>query len=212
MREFRGHLVTASFAVLLVGAIALVLPQRARSVYSSPVSVVNSSVNPVPTSDSSTRYQAAVCAVLGSVSTATALCPANQTTFVVPTTTAAGVPVKRLVVDNVSGFCSTFDNVANVIKAVRLRGQFTPDAEAHGISSFTHYVPMIGARYSYTNDPGAGYPYANHQETDYTYGQATHFAFNPGDTVNFEIWNFSTGVGTFDQFCIGRVEGYLMTQ
>src|SRR5256885_8570920 len=50
----------------------------------------------------------------------------------VPNVTSIGAAVKRLVVENVSGFCSSFDNPSLFVKAVRLVGPFVPDAVQNG--------------------------------------------------------------------------------
>ena len=196
----------------LVAALLLVGTQKARSIYSSPVTVTNTSANAVPTSDSGIRFQTDICNVNGTVSTATGNCPAGKNTFTVPTTTSSGASVKTLVVDNVSGFCSSFNNPSLVVTAVRLRGNFVPDSVPNGNATFTHYIPMAAPGYSYVNDPSIGPPYAGVPESDYIYGQTTHLAFSQGDTVSVETFYSSTGVGANDFVCITRIEGYLVPQ
>ena len=204
-------MVAAAFALAMI-LFVIAAPKAAHALVATLVQVTNTSANPVPTSDAAVRFQTAVCAVTGPVSTATNFCAPNSTTFVVPTVTSGGAAVKRLVLENVSGFCSNFDNSSLVMQAVRLRGQFVPDSVPNGLTSFTHYVPIVAPAHSYINEPGAPFPYSSHPESDYTYGETAHFAYNPGDTVSLEAFFSYTGAGAVDYFCISRAEGYLVTQ
>lgn len=198
-------------AALLIAALA---PKATRAVAAALVQVTNNSANPVPTYDSGTRFEASLCYFFGPVSTALNACAAdaNANTFKVPTVTSAGAAVKRLVVDNVSGVCSSFNNPSLFIKTAILSGPFVPDSVPNSEGAFTHYVPIIGAPYSYVNDPSSPYPLSSVPETDYSYGQTTHFAFNPGDTVTMYLEYFYTSVGAQDAFCVARVDGYLATE
>ncbi|MGB0036112.1 MAG: hypothetical protein WBP79_11615 [Candidatus Acidiferrales bacterium] len=212
MKLIKQALAVLGAVIVIAVIVAVVTPKAVRAVVAAAVQVVNTSANPVPTYASETRFETSVCSVLGTVSTATNLCPPGVNTFVVPTTTSTGAQVRRLVVDNVSGFCSSFDNPSLFVMTVRLYGQFTPDSVPNGSTSFVHYIPIVAAPYSYVNSPSAPFPYASHPETDYTYGQATHFGFNPGDTITTDAYYFYAGVGIADYFCLARVEGNLETQ
>ena len=214
MPSAKRYLLIALSFVIVTAGFAVFTPRVVHAVTAALVQVVNTSANPVPTTESSVRFQTALCSVTGTVASQVVnSCTGNGgTNFVVPTTTSAGATVKRLVVDNVSGYCSSFDNPGLFIKAIRLRGQLLPDSVSNGVTTFTHYVPLTDP-YSYINSPNIGPPYANHQETDTTFDWATHFAFNAGDTVGFELLPFYTGdPSVFDYFCIARVEGALITQ
>ena len=201
-----------------VGAVALAAmllsvtaPKAVHATVAALVQVVNTSADPVPTYDSGTRFQADVCDAAGSVSVASGYCGSTASrTFVVPSVTSAGAAVKRLVVDNVAGFCASFNNPTVFIKLVTLSGAFVPDSVPNGDSGPAHWVPIVGPAYSYVNNPG-GPPLGNVPETDYSYGQTTHFAFNPGDTVSLGFQYFYPG-GAADAMCAARVEGYLATQ
>lgn len=201
-------------AALLLTALA---PRAARGVAAALVQITNTSVNPVPTYDSSTRFQADICTQFGSVALAVNNCGTNtSSSFVVPTVTSAGAAVKRLIVDDVSGFCSSYNDAGFVIKAIHLNGNFVPDADlngvASGISGAAHYVP-IDPPYSYVNNPDFGPPLGDIQESDYSFGRPTHFSFNPGDTVFLNTTTFlSDAAGDQDLACAVRVEGFLATQ
>jgi len=203
--------IALSFAIALT-SLAVFSPRTVHAITATLVQVVNTSSTPVPIEETATRFGAALCLQTGSISNAYNQCPAptNNATFTVPSTTSTGATVRRLVVENVSGFCSNFGSNAVVIKAIRLRGQPLPDAVANGNATFTHYVP-VGQPYAYVND--ASLPtVANQPENDYSFGQTTEFAFNPGDTVNLEAVYFLPSLAdTQDYFCVGRVEGYLVT-
>jgi hypothetical protein len=202
-------------AALLIGALA---PRATRAIAAALVQITNTSADPVPTYDSGTRFQAAVCNQFGSVAVAANNCAANTSkSFVVPTVTSSGAAVKRLIVEKVSGQCSSYNNPNLFIKAVGFSGNFVPDADPNGESptgeSATHYVPIVGAPYSYVNDASVGPPFAGILETDYTYGQVTRFSFNPGDTVVlFITYYVPSFTGDRDLFCSVSIDGYLATQ
>jgi hypothetical protein len=209
----RYLLIALTFAIALT-TFAIFAPRAVHAITATLVQVVNTSANPVPTAESAVRFQASMCFVNGPASTAYNICPppTNARNFTVPTVTSTGAVVKRLVVDNVSGTCSNFDNNAMVIKALRLRGAFAPDAVVNGTSTFTHYIP-VGPVYSYVNDNTWGPPLAGLPENDYTFGQSSSFAFNAGDNVGLEVVYFlPSASGAQDFFCAAKVEGYLITQ
>lgn len=197
-----------TLAVALV--VTLAAPKAAHAILSALVTITNTADNPVPTYDSSVRFQADVCFQSGPVSAASQACGLNNSaTFQVPTTTSSGAAVKRLIVDDVSGICSSFNNPTLFIKSVRLTGQFVPDSVPNGEPAAVHYVPIVGAPYSYVNVFNASSALSNIPETDYSFGQNTHFSFNPGDTVTLSYFYFFTGAGAQDAACTARIEGYL---
>jgi hypothetical protein len=197
-------------AALLIAALA---PKAARGVAAALVEVTNTSVNPVPTYDSSTRFQAEICVFSGPVATAENFCGSNtSSSFVVPANTSGGAAVKRLVVDNMGGFCSSFNNPTLLLEAVGLTSPFVPDSAPNGDSSAAHYLPLVGQTHGYVNDPSIGPPLAGVPETDYSFGQNTHFSFNPGSTVGAFYFYSYTGVGAIDVGCSVKIEGFLATQ
>jgi hypothetical protein len=210
MKFLKQALTFLGSIVALAAIAALVAPKAVHAVVAAAVQVVNTSLNPVATYDSGgTRFQADVCYTAGPVSVASAYCGAiNSPSFVVPTTTAAGLTVKRLVVDYAGGFCASFNDPAVQIKSVTLAGQFVPDSVPNGIATAGHYIPA-GPGYSYVNNSNVGV-LSNVPETDYSFGQVTRFAFNPGDTVTLGLQSFFPG-GSSDTMCSARVEGTLAT-
>lgn len=212
MRLLKQALAVLGAFMVVAVIMALVAPKAVHAVVAAAVQVMNTSANPAATYDSGgTRFQADVCHTNGPVSVASGYCGAvTSASFVVPTTTAAGATVKRLMVDNVSGLCSSFNDPAVVIKTVTLTGQFVPDAIPNGDANAEHYIPIVGPAYAYVNNPG-GPPLGGVPETDYTFGQTAHFAFNPGDTVTLAFTYFYPG-GAADGICRARVEGTLATE
>src|SRR5271154_1410262 len=107
MRLFKQALAVLGSIVVVAIIMAFVAPKAVHAVVAAAVQVMNTSANPVPTYDSGTRFQADVCFISGAVSTASAFCgPNNSASFGVPLVTSAGATVKRLVVEDVSGYCS----------------------------------------------------------------------------------------------------------
>jgi hypothetical protein len=213
MRLLKQALAILGSVVVVAMVVALSAPKAVHAVVAAAVNVMNTSANPVPTYDAGVRFQADVCEASGAISSAASFCGTNTlATFTVPTTTASGATVKHLIVDDVSGTCSSYNNPTLFIKSVRLTGQFVADSVPNGESAAVHYVPIIGAPYSYVNGPQFGASFNNVPETDYTYGQTTHFSFNPGDTVTLNFIYYWPGSGGFDGGCYGRIEGTLATQ
>jgi hypothetical protein len=211
--RFAKRVLMVAGAVALAGILGVVIaPKAAHGLVAALVQVANTSTNPVSIYDSGgTRFQADLCDASGAVSVAAGYCGSNNSSsFVVPTVTSAGATVKRLVIDNVGGFCASYNNQTVLIKSVVLIGQFVPDSVPNGDSSETHYIPIVGPAYSYVNT-GSGPPLGGVPETDYSFGQATHMAFNPGDTVSLRYKYFFPG-GPVDAVCAATVEGTLATE
>jgi len=205
-------LMFVGFAVLVAACLSVLAPKATHALVATLVQVTNTSADPVPTYDSGIRFQADLCDSGGPVSTASNFCGANTSaSFVVPTVTSSGATVKRLIVDNVSGYCSSYNNPTQFLKAIELVGQFVPDAVPNGETGAGHYVPIIGPALSYVNGPTFGTVLNGVPETDYSYGQTTHFSFNPGDTVTMFYYSFGP-INSFDAACFGRLDGTLATQ
>jgi hypothetical protein len=86
------------FAALLITALA---PRAARGITATIVEVTNTSANPVPTvsADANFPYEAFLCSGFDCDGTT----PAS---FSVPSATTTGVPVKRLVIEDLNANCS----------------------------------------------------------------------------------------------------------
>jgi len=213
MRLLKQALAVLGAIAVVAITLALVAPKTVHAVAAALVEVINTSANPVPTYDSGTRFETDVCLATGPISTALNSCGSNTSrTFVVPSVTSGGAAVKRLIVDNVAGLCSSYNNPSLTISSVFLSGQFVPDSVPNGDSGTTHYVPVVAPGHNYVNDPSLAPPLGGVQETDYAYGQSAHFSFNPGDTVTLHFEYSWTGVGATDFTCQATLDGFLATQ
>ena len=106
MKSAKKFLMIAGGFALAMVLFAIAAPKAAHALVSTLVQITNTSANPVPTIESGPRFQAAICTFAGPVSTATGLCAAGRNSFTVPNVTSSGAAVKRLVVENVSGWPS----------------------------------------------------------------------------------------------------------
>jgi hypothetical protein len=88
-------------AALLITALA---PKAARGVAAALVQVTNTSANPVPTvsADTNFPYEAMLCTGNNCDNNPNLPIPAS---FTVPSTTTTGVPVKRLVIEDLNATC-----------------------------------------------------------------------------------------------------------
>lgn len=182
-------------AALLIAALA---PKAARGIAAALVQVTNTSSNPVPTVMSGTPFEAALCHSFGT--TQGTLCGAQSSSFVVPSMTAAGAPVKRLVVEHFSGICAG-ENTPLI--AAILVGPFVADAVPNTAATMFHYFPLTLE----TTGPG---PSAGLTEQDYSFGGPTRIYFDPGVTVNQLTELFVPS--NVDALCLAQVEGTLVTQ
>ena len=112
-------------AALLITALA---PRAVRGITATIVEVTNTSANPVPTvsADANFPYEALIC-----VGEECPLPSPGAATFTVPTTTTTGVPVKRLVIEDVDATnCELMDG------AVFVGLVQPPSADNNGLSGF----------------------------------------------------------------------------
>jgi hypothetical protein len=194
---FAKRLLMVAGTVALAGILgALLAPKAAHGIVATLVQVVNTSGNPVPTVMSGTPFEAAICHAFGP--TQGTLCGAQSSDFAVPLTTAAGGPVKRLIVENVSGAC-TGENTPLI--AAILIGPFVADSAPNTATTMFHYFPL-------TLQITA--PFNGATERDYSFGGTTRMYFNPGDTVSQRIEFFVPSDA--DALCFAQVEGTLVTQ
>ncbi|MGB0036708.1 MAG: hypothetical protein WBP79_14650 [Candidatus Acidiferrales bacterium] len=115
-----------------------------------------------------------------------------------PSVTAEGAPVKRLVIENYSGICTGEDTP--LISAI-LIGPFVADAAPNTATLMYHYFPLTLE---------TTMPYNGFTERDYAFGGPTRIYFNPGDTVTQRVEYFIPS--NEDAFCWAQVEGTLVTQ
>jgi hypothetical protein len=99
------------FAVLLI---AMLAPKAAHGVAAALVQVTNTSTNPVPTVASDSPANFPFGQTILTCFDSTGPCGGGNS-FTVPTTTSTGLPVKRLVIENVSGSCNITAGVSGFL-------------------------------------------------------------------------------------------------
>ncbi len=119
------------FAALLIAALA---PKATRGIAAALVQVTNTSANPVPTvaADSPANFPVGVQLCTSN----TGECP--NPSFIVPMTTSTGLPVKRLVIENVSGTCSLTPGITDFLLVLEV-----PNPGSFNLFSFS--FPLVPA-------------------------------------------------------------------
>ncbi|MGB0035009.1 MAG: hypothetical protein WBP79_06000 [Candidatus Acidiferrales bacterium] len=122
-------------AVLLIAALA---PKATRGVVAALVQVTNTSANPVPTVsvNNLNPFGAYLCL---ETETSVSGCFENKSYFSAPTATAAGLPVKWLVIDEVDGDCFTYNQVSFINPQIRIG--YPPDNAAPGTTQLDFLFP-----------------------------------------------------------------------
>ena len=125
-----------------------------------------------------------ICASSG---TTFLVCPADQEAFTVPLTTNSGQPVKRYVIEYVSGTCQTAPGEAidQVFLIIPLGG-------------FAHYFVPVNVTFNST------------PENDYTFAQQTRLYANPGQAMQMRTGRI--GALPADYACTLQFSGYLVKQ
>jgi hypothetical protein len=116
---------------------------------------------------------------------------------VVPSTTAAGAALKRLIVENDSGTC-TGENTPLI--ATVLISPFAADSVPNTEATMSHYFPLALKITA---------PFNGATERDYSFGATARVYFSPGDEVAQRIEYFPPTDP--DAHCFPQVEGTLVT-
>jgi hypothetical protein len=108
MNKFGKRILMVAGAVTLAAILsASIAPKSAHALVAALVQVTNTAANPVPTLDINTPaeepFQTQLCFGFGAFANQ---CPAPPV-FTVPSTTTDGATVKRLVIEDFSGICTT---------------------------------------------------------------------------------------------------------
>jgi hypothetical protein len=103
MKIFKRFLMGIGTVVLLALSLQLVAPKAVHAVVSTLVTVANTPTNPVPTRevDNPADYPFSAPLCFGSSD----FCGGAQAVVYVPTVTTTGLPIKRLVIETVTGTC-----------------------------------------------------------------------------------------------------------
>lgn len=125
-----------------------------------------------------------VCVSSGNTFT---VCPADRNTFTVPLTTNSGQPVKRYVIEYVSGTCQTApgEGIVQVFLVIPTGG-------------FAHWFVPVNITFNST------------LENDYTFAQQTRLYANAGQTM--QIGTGRIGALLADYSCTLQFSGYLVKQ
>jgi len=174
--------------VVVALILTLAVPRAAHAVLSALVTVTNTSSNPVPNRDvdnsANFPFSSEVCG--GDAN----FCQGVPNQFTVPAATSSGVPVKRLVIESISGACDDTSGGSNFIAGVVLN---TPaPADSSNSSLEVVFLPAIQTA------PGWA-----------MFNGAVHFYASPGASV-FE--GFSGASSSFVGGCLTAVNGHLVTQ
>lgn len=170
-------------AALLIAALA---PKATRGVAAALVQVTNTSANPVPVSAADSPANFPFATFLCIESPGEGCQPFS--TFLVPTTTSTGLPVKRLVIENVSGTCEITPGVTGFVLSLS-----APSVGATTALPFP--FPLLAA--SPNNSAGQFV----------VGGSAVRIYTDPGDTVSISAQS-DVPAGNFE-FCSLIVEGHL---
>jgi hypothetical protein len=141
MNTIRKAVTTLGGIFLAVFLIAALAPKATRGVVAALVQVTNTNSNPVPVAvNTPVPFAANLC-----VQTAESICQSNTNYVLVPSTTPAGLPVKWLVIEQVSGLC-TSDSPAPVVMTPDITFGFPEANTAQGhIQPFFYFNATPGA-------------------------------------------------------------------
>jgi hypothetical protein len=154
MHSARKILTTLGVISLAACLIAVLAPKAVHGLAAALVQVTNTAANPVPTiaADSSANFPfaASVCAQELNTDCTTL---GQSSAFTAPLTTSTGLPVKRVVIENVSGLCDL--PTAGTTVALRIALPFPVDNSPDGQTSLMLDFPLqsIGPRISAVSTP-----------------------------------------------------------
>jgi hypothetical protein len=152
MKLARTLLMGFGSVALVAAFLILVAPKSAHAVVATLVQVANTSTNPVPNADVNAPgdepFQTLICVAFpaGSFPCTSGTIPES---FGVPTVTSDSLTVKRLVVENISGFCVVggsqtiglvtleFSTIANSVNSINL-ASLAQMSTAIGATGFSH--------------------------------------------------------------------------
>ncbi len=174
-------------AVALV--IGLAAPKTVHALVSALVTVANTSANPVPNRDvdnsANFPFSSEVC--FGDAN----FCQSVPGQFTVPTVTSSGAPIKRLIIETISGVCENPSGGSNFIAGIALNTSAPTDSSNGSLE--TVFLPAV------QTEPGFA-----------MFNRIVHFYANPGASV------VEGSSGASSSFlaggCLAAVSGHLVTQ
>jgi len=200
MNHIRKAFATLGGIFLAALLIAAFVPKATHGLAAVLVQVTNSSANPIPLRDvgpSSEVFVARLCFSYTGTGSLPAICGTLPAGVLVPSTTADGKTVTRLVVEELSGGCET--NGSGVV-SVGISGNLSsPDNIASGGGVIDVALPpgplMLGS----------GTPPFNAQ----TFGSVVRFYADPATLVGL---SYAVAADVTNSICYASVIGYLATQ
>ena len=195
MKLARRLLMGLGSVALVASFLILVAPKTAHAVVAALVEVANTPTNPVPNADVNAPgdepFQTQICLAYpaGSFPCTSGAIPES---FGVPTVTSDGLTVKRLVVENISGFCTV--SGGQTIGLVEI--EFSTNANTVNGINLASLVPMstpIVSGFSHVSAPTPVYA-------------------DPGTSIYFGAFNYSeTPTATKTAGCEYNIIGHLVT-
>jgi len=185
-----------TLAAILAAAIA---PKAAHALAAALVQVTNTAANPVPILDVNTPaeepFQTQLCSGFGQFG--------NQCIaplfFVVPSTTTDGASVKRLVIEDFSGICTTSPTSGNTfVEGISVQTSVNENA-VNSVSSITVFAPVAP-------------PPQPAISRDQIFSQPVRLYADTGSNVELQPSAVGTDVVGADVICVATVNGYLVTK
>ena len=175
---------TAVVALVLT----LAAPRTAHAVLSALVTITNTPANPVPNRDvdnsANFPFSSEVC--FGDAN----FCQGVTGRFTAPTVTSSGVPVKRLIIETISGVCESPSGGINFIAGIALNTSAPTDSSNSSLE--TVFLPAV------QTEPGFA-----------VFNEPVHFYVSPGASV------VGGSTGASSSFlaggCQAAVSGHLVT-
>ena len=189
MNALRRIAMAISGTVVAALVLTLAVPRAAHAVLSALVTITNTAANPVPNRDvdnsANFPFSSEVC--IGDAN----FCQGVTDQFTVPTVTSSGAPVKRLIIETISGACDDTSGGSNFIAGVALNTSAPADSSNSSLEIVI--LPAI------QTEPGWA-----------MFSGSVHFYASPGASV----LEGTSGVhsGGFGGGCFEAVSGYLVTQ
>ena len=190
MNVLRRIAIAVGGTTVVALVIALAAPKAAHAVLNAFVTIANTPANPVPNRDvdnsANFPFSSEVC--IGDAN----FCAGVTDRFAVPAATSSGVPVKRLVIESISGACEDTSGGSNFIAGVTLNTPAPADSSNSALDLEVVYLPAI------QTEPGWA-----------MFNGSVHFYASPGASV---LQGQSGVHSAFGGGCLAAVSGHLVTQ
>jgi len=200
MNKFGKRILMVTGAVTLAAILsASIAPRAAHALVAALVQVTNTAANPVPTLDVHTPaeepFQTQLCLGFGAFANQ---CLAPQI-FTVPSTTTDGATVKRLVIEDFSGVCTSSQTSGNsFVESISLQTSVHENT-VNSISSIIAFAPVAP-------------PPLPAISRDQTFNQPVRLYADTGSLIELQFSAVGTDVVGSDVVCTATLNGYLVTK